>query len=150
VERTVADNLHGWDWLWVVWVILGCVVIWLALLLMRSTLAVPRPAKEALAGAPEAGVLHGLLGGTFAALAGSWLFDSLFGNRRDQNAPAEPFVEGEQAAAGAPPAEDQWSLPANPLTDEDQTRDGAPPGEDSAWKEYYGSKKGDGKPGSDP
>lgn len=87
LERTVEDNLHGGDWLWVLWVMAGCLVTWMGLGLVRSSLDAPEPRRSAVS---AEGALNGLLGGTLAAAAGFWLFDSVFGERRPRQQPLPP------------------------------------------------------------
>jgi len=61
VYTTVEDNLHRWDWAWVLWVIFGLVAVWLLIELARKLLGdSPQP-----------------LGGLFGAGIGFWLYGSL-------------------------------------------------------------------------
>jgi hypothetical protein len=84
IERTVADNRHGGDWLWVTWAMAGCLISWMGLGMVRTRLVAPIQVHPAADGS-----LPGLLGGSVPAAAGFWLFASLFGSSAGPPARAE-------------------------------------------------------------
>jgi uncharacterized membrane protein YgcG len=100
-------------WLWPVLIILGLLLAWVAIGVVRKVLGAGGPAVTAT------GQTDGFLVGMFGATAGCWLYQALIGGRCTQDTP-----NSEQEAA--PPAAEPATEPGLPPTQIDGAWAGEP------------------------
>lgn len=109
LNRSTATSI---SWPLIGSVILSLIGLWLLLGVIRSRLLAGRAEATDSRGRRNSQVA-GLLGGMFGAVAGHWIYDSLFDNRKEHQATPTP--------AGQNPMDDPLELSEGDKTPEDKT-----------------------------
>jgi uncharacterized protein len=92
-ERSNAGAKPGSSWSWVVPLLIGLVVVWLVVGLLRALFGGARSPMDAGAGG-GGGFGRSLLGGLFGTMAGMWMYDQFFGHGSSSYGADHPHDSG--------------------------------------------------------
>jgi hypothetical protein len=111
--RTGGPQGASQTWLWAGGIIVGLLLVWVVLGLLRAALSLRgRPAQAPAAGVPceSHPFVSGMLGGMFGVRAGHWLCGSFFGPARPaSNVPEAPAETGASGTDAPRPDEEAYA-----------------------------------------